>query len=88
VLHQGRYWDVQVSRKAPTSMIPVWLVRFDPETRQETKTLFCQVQKSDRFGWTVVVAGDKVSGPRLVEGFKSRWQAIKYAAQLWSEGGS
>lgn len=84
--YEGYWWDVVVSRKAPTSMTPVWLVRYDSEEDLMEKILLCQVVNTGRFGWTVVVAGHEISGLRLVEGFKQRWQAIKYAISLWPTG--
>lgn len=80
VIRQGKVWDVVVSRKASATLFPVWLVHYDQERKKESRVLLCQVQKR-RFGWTVVVDGD-VNGKRLIEGFKSRWQAIKYAISI------
>jgi len=85
IVRDGKVWDIVVSRKAPTHLIPVWLRHFDLETRKEEKRLLCQISNS-RFGWTVIVAGD-VKGPRLVDGFKSRWKAFEYAIKVsveWS----
>lgn len=76
VKFQNAWWDVVVSRsKEPRPLTPVWL------TKGEERGLLCQVQNNDRFGWTVVVSGD-VNGPRLVQGFKTRWQAIQYAIEI------
>lgn len=72
---EERWWTVVVARTAPTSLIPVWL------EREDRRRLLCQVSNNKRFGWSVVVNG-KVDGRRLVEGFKSRWQAIQYAINI------
>lgn len=82
VVRQRKVWDVVVSRKAATTLFPVWLCRYDQKTKKEERILLCQVQNNDRFGWTVVVAGPVVTGLRLVEGFKHRWQAIRYAINV------
>lgn len=76
----GLLWDVMVSRpKDPRiGMAPVWLVRYDRETRKESRVLLAQVCEIGKLGWTVVVAGD-IDGRRLVDGFKTRWKAISYA---------
>lgn len=79
VRRNGQLWDVEVSRDRRPPLTPVWLVRGTGMQRQAN--LLCQVQKNDRFGWDVVVAGD-VRGLRLVEGFKARWQAIQYAISV------
>lgn len=68
-------WDVVVPRHTLSPLVPVWM-RHDDE-----QFLLCQVSNSDRFDWTVVVAGP-VRGPRLVDGFKARWQAIQYAIKI------
>lgn len=75
VFRGDEIWNVVVSRKHPINLFPIWL------QRQGQRILLCQVQNSDRFGWTVVVNGP-VTGPRLVEGFKRRWQAIQYAIKI------
>lgn len=83
VIRHRQVWDVVVSRRASNTLFPVWLVRYDREKKKEWKVLLCQVQKG-RFGWsgwTVVVAG-AVNGIRLVEGFKSRQMAIRYAISI------
>lgn len=74
----GHYWDVVVSRpKSPVvPLIPVWLYR------DGNRTLLGQVMSRNRFGWSIVVAGENVTGPRLVDGFKTRWQAIEYAIKI------
>lgn len=72
------FWDIVVSRsKEPRPLTPVWLSR-GAGTKNR---LLCQVQGDDRFGWSVVVAGD-VDGHRLARGFKTRWLAIQYAVQI------
>jgi len=77
VYREGAYWDVVVSR--PTNpippLVPVWLYR------DGNRCLLGQLFNRDRFGWTIVVAGE-VTGPRLVDGFKTRWQAIEYAIKI------
>lgn len=82
VIREHQVWDVVVSRKAHmTPLMPVWLCRFDRETKERHRVLLCQVQNDGRFGWTVVVAG-QIIGLRLVAGFKQRWQAIRYAIDI------
>lgn len=77
VMREDGVWDVVVSRQyhKDVPLVPVWLVRF------AHRQLLCQVMNTGRFGWTVVVAGD-VTSIRLVEGFKHRWQAIRYAINI------
>lgn len=84
--HEGHWWDVVVRRKNPTETIPVHLVRYDQEEKLEERLLLCQLWHNKRFGWTVVVGGTDLKGVRLVEGFKTRWQAINYAMCIWRKG--
>ena len=81
IKRDGKWWDIVVSRSAPTPLIPVWLYRRDYDTKQEEKLLLCQVCKMGRLGWSVIAAGE-VKGPRGVDGFKTRWQAIEYAVKV------
>lgn len=75
-LENDTWVDVVVGRvqTGASGLVPVWL-------GHQRLGLLCQVQNNDRFGWTVVVAGD-VQGLRLVAGFKQRWQAIQYAINV------
>lgn len=81
IIFQEQWWDVMVSRTPDLPLTPVWLCRYDRETKKTHKTLLCQVQNG-MFGWNVVVAGEVGGAERLVEGFRTRWQAIGYAIQV------
>ncbi len=82
VHHQGQWWDLVVGQGTLSPLKPVWLVRSEGGKNQ--KKLLCQIQSDPIFGWSVIVAGE-VRGVRLVEGFKRRWQAIKYAVSARSD---
>lgn len=76
IVRHGKVWDIVVSRGDYVSgLVPVHL------RNKDCSVLLCQVQNTGRFGWTVVVAG-LTAGPRLVNGFKHRWQAIEYAISI------
>lgn len=81
IRRDGKWWDIVVSRNGPTPLVPVWVYHYDHETKQEQKLLLCQVLNMNRLGWSVVVNGE-VTGPRGVDGFKTRWQAIEYAIKV------
>jgi len=77
VKKDGEWWAIVVSRSVDHRPLdPVWICRGGKSH------LLCQVSKSKQFGWDVVVGGEVVIGPRLVEGFKTRWQAIQYATRI------
>lgn len=78
VFVEGKVWDVHIPRKVATTLIPVSLRRFDQNNKRWEYIRLCQISDAGRFGWTVIVAGDMV-GRRMVEGFKTRMAAIKYA---------
>jgi hypothetical protein len=61
-------------------MIPVWLTWVD-HNRARRRELLCQLAKQ-KFGWTVVVAGNDLTGLRLVNGFTSQWKAWEYAIEV------
>lgn len=84
VVHEGKVWDVMVKRDKTKTLAPVYLVRYDRDTGVRHKMLLCQVLNTGRFGWTVVVtSGVRLPpGVGLVEGFKQRWQAIRYAINV------
>lgn len=77
VYREGAYWDIVVSRPvASRPLTSVWL------RRNGNRSLLCQVGRDVRFGWTTIVVGQRLTGPRMVSGFKTRWQAIEYAIQV------
>lgn len=82
VNRDGEIWDIVINRPTDKriTLVPVWLVRWD-ESRSKQRELLCQVGRTNRRGWSVVVAGE-VTGLRLVEGFASRWNAIWYALNV------
>ncbi len=82
ITYEGKVWDIMVPRSAPTSLSPVWAVRYDREAQKMSRFLVCQVMNIGRFGWSVVVEGKHPPGVGVVEGFKHRWQAIRYAINV------
>lgn len=85
VLIDDAWYDAVIPRR-PNVAGHFW-VKLVASDRTLPPRRLCILTKAASYNdtWTCIALGDKLIGPRMVEGFKTRVQAMQYAVQITPE---